>query len=103
MSSRFLKHAVPDIAIFALVLLVYLPVFHAGFIWDDDSHLTQNPNVVGAAGLRGIWMTSAATYYPLALTSFWIQHAIWGLNPLPYHIVNVLMHALCAIVLRRVL
>src|SRR5262249_53798261 len=68
-----------------------------------DAHLTENRFIVGPGGLEAIWTSSAATYYPLVLTSFWIQHAIWGLNPLPYHVVNVLMHALCAILLRRVL
>jgi tetratricopeptide (TPR) repeat protein len=102
MNSRA-KHTLLDAAIVFLVLLAYLPAFHAGFIWDDDHHLTHNPNIVGTGGLRGIWTSSAATYYPLALTSFWLQHALWGLRPLPYHLVNVLMHAVCAILLRRVL
>src|SRR5215475_10815942 len=102
MVSR-LKRILPDFVIILILLAAYLPVFQAGFIWDDDQHLTQNPNIVGNGGLRGIWTTSAATYYPLVLTSFWLQHTIFGLQPVPYHIVNVLMHALCAILLRRVL
>src|SRR5262249_42570538 len=86
-----------------LVILTYLPSIHGGFIWDDDAHLTENRFIVGPGGLRSIWTSSAATYYPLVLTSFWVQHAIWGLNPLPFHVVNILMHALCAILLRHVL
>ena len=86
----------------AAVVVAYQPVWHAGFIWDDDAHLTKNPCIVGPLGFKGIWTTAAATYYPLVLSSFWIQHALWGLNPLPYHLVNVAMHAACAILLWQV-
>ena len=75
----------------------------AGFIWDDDSHLTKNPCIIGPLGFKGIWTTAAATYYPLVLSNFWVQHALWGLNPLPYHLVNVAMHAACGILLWKVL
>jgi tetratricopeptide (TPR) repeat protein len=85
------------------VILAYQQTWHAGFIWDDDAHLTENPCIVGELGIKGIWTTSAATYYPLVLTSFWVLHALWGLNPLPFHVVNVLMHAACALLLWRVL
>jgi tetratricopeptide (TPR) repeat protein len=85
------------------VIIAYQQVWHAGFIWDDDHHLTANPCIVGPIGFKGIWTTSAAVYYPLVLSSFWVQHFFWGLNPLPYHLVNVAMHAACAILLWRVL
>ena len=103
MTAKVLKKVLPDLTILLLVVIVYLPVLHAGFIWDDDAHLTENRFVVGPGGLRAIWTSSAATYYPLVLTSFWIQHAIWGLHPMPYHVLNILMHAFCAMLLRRVL
>lgn len=86
-----------------LISAAYHSVWQAGFIWDDDLHLTQNPVIVGALGFKSIWLTSEATYYPLTLTTFWIQHTLWGLNPAPYHAVNVLIHATCAILLWRVL
>src|ERR1019366_8057110 len=87
----------------AAVFIACMPVWQAGFIWDDDYHLTQNPCIVGPLGFKAIWTSSAAVYYPLVLTSFWVQHALWGLNPLPYHLVNVVLHAACAILLWQVL
>ncbi len=87
----------------AFVFIAYAPVFHAGFVWDDESHLTQNPCVVGPLGLKEIWTSTRAVYYPLVLTTFWVLHKFVGLNSLPYHILNVLMHAGSAVLLWRVL
>ena len=83
--------------------VAYRPVWHAGFIWDDDHHLTANPCIVGPLGFKHIWTSSAAVYYPLVLTSFWVQHVLWGLNPVPYHLVDIAMHAASGMLLWRVL
>src|SRR6188474_2443506 len=85
------------------IIASYWRALHGDFIWDDDAHVTANPHIVGPLGLREIWTSSAAVYYPLTLTSFWLQHSLWGLNPLPYHAVNILMHVVCALLLWRVL
>ena len=87
----------------ALVFVAYARVFNAGFIWDDESHLTQNPCIVGPLGLKDIWTSTRAVYYPLVLTTFWTLHTFAGLSPSPYHILNVLMHAGSAVLLWRVL
>jgi tetratricopeptide (TPR) repeat protein len=89
--------------LFSAVVLIYQPVWHAGYVWDDTMDLTENPSIIGPLGLKEIWTTSAAQFYPLTLTTFWLEHALWGLDPVPYHIVNVLFHGVCAIVLWRVL
>lgn len=89
--------------LFLAVLLTYLPVWYAGFIWDDDSVVTGNPVIVGPLGLIDIWTTRAADICPLVLTTFWAEHALWGLHPLPYHLVNLALHGACAILLWRVL
>src|SRR5208283_5057386 len=39
------------------VVLVYQPVWYAGFIWDDDHHLTANPCIIGPLGLKEVWTT----------------------------------------------
>jgi len=40
---------------------------------------------------------------PLVLTMFWVEHEMWGLQPLPYHLVNVFEQAVCAVLLWQVL
>ncbi len=87
----------------AFVFIAYAQVFRAGFIWDDESHLTQNPCVVGPLGLKEIWTTTQAVYYPLVLTTFWALHKFFALNPLPYHLLNISFHVASAILLWRIL
>ena len=85
------------------VLLAYGPVWRAGFVWDDSSILTANPCIVGPLGFRQIWTTHFADICPLTVSAFWLEHALWGLSPVPYHVVNVLLHAANALALWRVL
>jgi len=85
------------------VIAAYQPVWYAGFVWDDAAHVTANPCIVGPLGLKEIWTTQAASICPLVLTTFWAEHALWGLRPLPYHLVTVFMHGGCAILLWQVL
>src|SRR6266487_680318 len=91
------------LCLIGIILIAYGQTWHAGFIWDDESHLTQNPCIVGPLGLKEIWTSTQAVYYPLVLTTFWILHKFFGLNPSPYHMLNVLMHTGSAALLWRVL
>jgi protein O-mannosyl-transferase len=91
-------------AIVLLTIAAYLPVFHAGFVWDDDALLIANPAIKAADGFYEIWFTTKqADYFPLTSTSFWLEWRLWGMNPAGYHVTNVLLHALSAVVLWRVL
>jgi protein O-mannosyl-transferase len=92
----------------AVILLaavaVYWPALHAGFIWDDDDILTANPLVTAPDGLRLIWSGGKFyDYWPLTLTSFWLEWRLWGLAPTGYHLTNILLHAAIAILFWRVL
>lgn len=91
-------------AIILLALLAYSPVVRNGLVWDDDVHIAKQ-SLHSLDGLKLIWTDPAATqqYYPLAHTAFWLQWLAWGERPLGYHIVNVLLHVLNAILFWRVL
>ncbi|MGA2138669.1 MAG: glycosyltransferase family 39 protein, partial [Verrucomicrobiia bacterium] len=83
-----------------ITLLTYQPAWRAGFIWDDDDHLTANRAMTAPRGLQMIWSSLAVSrYYPLTLTSFWVQRRLWGLNPMPYHLVNIALHAVNGVLL----
>jgi tetratricopeptide (TPR) repeat protein len=93
------------ILIVLLTLVAYVPAMRGGFIWDDDDYVTQNQTLRSVGGLGKIWTKPGATfqYYPLVFTSFWAEYHLWKLQPLGYHFVNVLLHALNAVLLWRVL
>jgi tetratricopeptide (TPR) repeat protein len=101
--SWFRRDWLLELILILFVIVAYTPVWRAGFVWDDATHLTVNPCIVGPLGLKEIWTTSAADICPLTFTTFWVEHALWGLGPLPYHLVNVLLHAACAVLLWEVL
>jgi len=88
-----------------LILIVYLPSIGNGFIWDDDAYVQHNPTLQSVHGLWQIWTEPTATpqYYPLVYTTFWIEYRLWSDRPLGYHVDNVLLHALGAVLLWRLL
>lgn len=89
----------------AATFLAYVPVADADFIWDDDDYVLNNPTLWMEDGLLTIWLDPSATpqYYPMVHTTFWIEHALWGLNPRGYHLTNVALHGSCAVLIMTLL
>jgi tetratricopeptide (TPR) repeat protein len=114
MKSRGLLEFLPPTArrgwlcgllIVVLAMLAYGPVWRAGFIWDDDRYVTENPLLTASDGLWRIWFSrdSPSQYFPLTYTTFYLERGLWGLDPTGYHVVNLLLHAANALLVWRVL
>jgi len=88
-----------------LVVAAYVPALQGGFIWDDDKYVTANPLLTDTNGLHEIWFTAhtQSQYFPLVFTTLRLEHGLWGLNPLGYHLVNVLLHGVNAVLVWLVL
>jgi tetratricopeptide (TPR) repeat protein len=92
------------IALMILTFLAYLPAMNAGFIMDDENLVTQNRLILRSDGLYRIWFTTQSTdYWPVTYTTWWLEWRLWGNNPAGYHVVNVLLHALNAVIWWRIL
>jgi tetratricopeptide (TPR) repeat protein len=108
-APRLLAQRLAAAAIVVLTVLAYLPSLRNGFIWDDDQYVTENKELRSAAGLASIWLTPGAPehsyhqYYPLVHTTFWIEYHLWQAKAAGYHLVNIALHALVAVLLWRVL
>jgi len=102
--SSWRRAWLPGFCLVVVTLMAYQPVWHAGFIWDDDAHLTP-PELRSLHGLDRIWTELGATqqYYPLVYSVFWVEHKLWGDAPLGYHLINVLLHAFSALLLAKLL
>lgn len=69
--------------------------FHDFVNWDDMELVTDNPLVH-----RLTWDSVAAmftsfrlnTYIPLTLLTFAVEHRLFGLNPMPFHVTNIVLH-----------
>lgn len=88
----------------AATFAAHFPAVLADYTWDDDQYLYQSPLTLARDGLYRIWFTTEATdYWPLTRTTFWLEWRVWGNNPMPYHVANIALHALAAVLLWRVL
>jgi tetratricopeptide (TPR) repeat protein len=90
-------------ALIIAVFLAYQSAWQGGFIWDDDDHLLNNP-VLKPGGLLQTWVPgSYLNYWPLTFTVYRLEFEMWGLNPLGFHLVNIALHAVSALLVWRIL
>jgi len=84
----------------AAVILVYSPVFKAGYTnWDDPPYTYENASVqsVSAANLKTIFCSfKNSQYYPASELSFLAENALFGENAAVHHSVNLILHCLNA-------
>jgi protein O-mannosyl-transferase len=96
----------PGLLLMAATVLAYGPALRGGFLWDDDSWTTGIGELLkNLHGLGLIWLqpTALQQYYPLTATTFWVDYHLWGFWTTPYHVENVLLHGLAAVLFWRLL
>src|SRR6478672_10574620 len=87
-----------------VTLLAYQPAWHGGFLWDDDANIAT-PELRSLDGLRRIWVQPRATqqYQPHHYSSSWLQQRLIGNSPTGYHLVNLLLHIGCVVLVLKIL
>lgn len=99
--KSFASQVLPGAAlIFLCAFAAYWPILNGQFIWDDPLLVEKNPLVTHTLSLGSVWFH---TDFPLSVVAFWLQWLVWGKSAAGYHIVNVLLHAVNAILIWRVL
>jgi len=87
-----------------VTMLAYQPAWNGGLLWDDEANIAS-PELRSLDGLRRIWFEPRATqqYYPLLYSSYWLQQRFWGDSPTGYHLVNLLLHIGCVVLVLKIL
>jgi Flp pilus assembly protein TadD len=87
-----------------VTFLAYQPAWHGGFLWDDAANIAT-PELRTLDGLRRIWFVPRTTqqYQPLHYSSSWLQERFWGDSPTGYHVVNLLLHIGCVVLVLKIL
>jgi tetratricopeptide (TPR) repeat protein len=84
--------------------MAYNPAWHGQLLWDDDNCTTPR-ELRSLDGLGRIWFQPRATaqYYPLLYTSYWVQQRLLGDSTTGYHLVNLLLHIGCVVLVLKIL
>ena len=92
-------------ALLFAVFLAYQPAYRGGRLWDDDARVAR-PDLGSWASLAAIWLVPGGVtrqYCPLLHSVFWLEHKLWGDWTLPYHLAQILLHAVAAVLVAMVL
>jgi protein O-mannosyl-transferase len=92
-------------ALLAVTFCAYEPAWNGKPIFDDIVHLTNTVELRSLSGLSHLWTDPQTTrqYHPLLDTVFWVEDKLWGDSMLGYHLVNILIHAVSALLLLKIL
>mgnify|MGYP003769325719 CR=1 FL=1 len=87
-----------------VTLLVYLPCIHCPPLWDDNLLVFENRLVTDTRWFWKIWFSTVPLdYFPLTLTSFFLEWHAWGNNMVAFHLFNISLHIANALLLWRLL
>lgn len=99
----FLRQLAFYLAIIISTTLAFYPVIHNGYNIDDDL-VTQNHKYtsLGWGGIKDIWTNSYYSdemgyeygYRPVVLTSFAIEHALFGESPKIGHLLQLILYVI---------
>ena len=97
----------------AACVLCYANSLGCGFVFDDTSAIRDNKDILPSSPLSNILTNdfwgipmhkeqSHKSYRPLCVLSFKLNYLLHGLEPLGYHLVNLVLHLLVTLLLHRV-
>ncbi|XP_023348465.1 transmembrane and TPR repeat-containing protein F38B6.6, partial [Eurytemora carolleeae] len=85
-------------------VLVYLNSIKGEFVHDDIPAIVKNPDVTGSSGFINLLQSdywgdnlqdsrSHKSFRPLTTATFRLTATIFGLSPVWYHVINILLHS----------
>lgn len=91
------------LALLFVSFLIYVPSLSGDFVIDDVPTIKDNPHIRDYSHIpdfftKGVWANSALgnntvpIYRPMHLMIELLNHAVWGNNPVGYHIFSLLLH-----------
>jgi len=113
MKSKIRQHLAALLILASLIFITFLPCLKNNFVyWDEDQFLLKDPlikdftlsgfihlfdpHTIGQSVPASIY-SSAASYIPLTLLSYSVEYHFFQFNPFIYHLDNLILHILNAI------
>jgi len=96
-------NTLPFVLLGALVLINYAGTLKAGFVYDDHMQILENVSLRSLHNIPRFFTDPAHTsggkifesfYRPIRACFLAAEFQLWGHNPLGYHAVNIILHAI---------
>ncbi len=86
--------------LFVACMACYVATLSAGFVWDDEFIIVNNPLIraplwsfqIFKQDVLNSGFTGTAYYRPLQMLSYAVDYRLWGMNPAGFHFTNILLH-----------
>jgi hypothetical protein len=104
--QRHILWWMPAVLSATLGAFLHIPTLKNPLVWDDRAAVAYNKDVLGQSTLlelfsNDFWGQSMSlndshkSYRPLAVISLRMNHSYHGLDPYGIHVVNIILHSLC--------
>ena len=84
-----------------LTIIAFLPALNNDFVnWDDETNFLENEAYRGLGWEQIHWMWTShlmGRYIPITWMTLGLDYSIWGMEPLGYHLTNIVWHAANAV------
>ena len=94
-----LQHVAATLVVVGAPMLAFSGALWNGFVWDDHFNFEMNSGYRGLGWSHLQWMLTNnvdAHWIPLTWFTFAVDYLLWGMNPVGYHLSNLLFHAVAA-------
>ena len=99
-----MRKALQGLAIALAATWIYSPCLRGTWLWDDGLEIFQNPALRSPDGWWESWVRpQGMDYLPLKSSLQWLEWHLWGAQPLGYHLVNLGLHIVSALLVWRLL
>lgn len=105
MDKPFVKNKFTVAAIiFIFSVLIYLPSVNNDFVWDDviqikkEYYKFQNRSFFKSLIPKASKNKLKSYYRPISQLSIYYDYKIWGDNPLGFHLTNIIINAVCSVI-----
>ena len=107
MDDAGLTHRRAGLVCLVVGVLVYTNTLGCGFCFDDKAAVLENKDILPTTPWASVWMNdfwgtpihmshSHKSYRPLCVATFRLNYLLHELQPMGYHLVNILLHgAVC--------
>lgn len=96
--NKLSLHGITISIIVVLTVITYLNCLPNHFVYDDTSTIVENRLIKDWGNFHTLFThdyfkySGELTYRPLVTLSYFIDYSLWHMNPMGYHLVNVILH-----------